>query len=245
MFIIILAVIGVIIATIAIVMLIEKVLPRKAKPFIVAIFFIISIFFGYKIYQSINEPIEFKKVKRARFADVIDNLKDVRDSQIAYKTVTGKYANDFPSLVKFIDTAQFTIIERRDTSYMEYNKTYRIDMLKEEVITDTLGYVGVKDSLFKSSDRYKEMMFVPHAQSKEKFTMKADILDKNGFKVPVFEAKVKKDVVLYDQPDDLRSQENELISIDGVNGSEIIVGSLTEVSTNGNWPPLYDAKDKQ
>ena len=32
------------------------------------------------------------------------------------------------------------------------------------------------------------------------------------------------------------------VSIDGVNGSEIVLGSLNEVSTNGNWPKVFDAK---
>ena len=35
--------------------------------------------------------------------------------------------------------------------------------------------------------------------------------------------------------------ENETVSVDGVNGPEIILGSLTEVSTNGNWPTIFDA----
>jgi hypothetical protein len=30
--------------------------------------------------------------------------------------------------------------------------------------------------------------------------------------------------------------------VDGVNGSEIVLGSMTEVSTNGNWPTIFDAK---
>jgi hypothetical protein len=36
-------------------------------------------------------------------------------------------------------------------------------------------------------------------------------------------------------------QENETISVDGVNGPEIVLGSLTNVSTNGNWPTIFDA----
>jgi hypothetical protein len=36
-------------------------------------------------------------------------------------------------------------------------------------------------------------------------------------------------------------QENETVSVDGVNGSEIILGSLNNVSTNGNWPTIFDA----
>ena len=37
-------------------------------------------------------------------------------------------------------------------------------------------------------------------------------------------------------------QENETVSVDGVNGPEIILGSLSKVSTNGNWPTIFDAK---
>ncbi len=207
------------------------------------VFLLASIFFAYKIYQSINQPIKFAKVKQERYAAVIKNLKDIRSAQEAYKTVTGRFATNFKGLVKFVDTAQFTITQQRDSSYMEFDQTYQIDMLKEVKIIDTLGFVSVKDSLFKNSDHYKTMMNVPHAKNNEKFEMNAKIIDKNGYKVAVFEAKVAKDVILYDQPKYLLNQENEVISVDDVNGSEIIVGSLTDVSTNGNWPTIYDTKD--
>ncbi len=203
---------------------------------------IVCVILGYLIYKSVTGPIEFKKVKQERFAKVISNLKDIRNSQEAYRTVNGKFANDFKALVAFVDTANYTITQQRDSSYMEYDKVYGIDMLKEVRIIDTLGFVPVKDSLFKGDDRFKTMMNVPFAQGGETFEMKADIIDKQGYKAPVFEAKVKKDVVLYDQPKDLLNRENAQISVEEVNGSEIKVGSLNEVSTNGNWPPIYDKK---
>jgi len=207
------------------------------------VLWLLSIFFVYMIYKSINDPIKFESVKTDRYAKVIDRLKDIRDAQEAYRTVTGKFANDFNSLIRFVDTAQFTITQKRDSSYMEYNEVYRIDMLKEVVIIDTLGFRSVKDSVFKNSDRYKSMMNVPEAANNETFTMKADVLDQNGYRAPVFEAKVDKGVVLHDQPQELVAQEKEVIDVDEVNGPEIIVGSLTDVSTNGNWPTLYDTKD--
>lgn len=218
-------------------------LPAKLKPFIILFFSLVSIFMGYKIYQSINAPIEFNKVREQRFSDIISNLKDIRDSQEAYKVVNGKYAGNFNSLVQFVDTANYTITQQRDTSFLVYDNTYRIEVQRDSVLIDTLGTVKVKDSLFKKDNRYKIMMNVPHAQNGEKFEMKADIIDKSGYKAPVFVAKVKKNVVLYDQPSDLRAKENAHNSVEEVNGSEIRVGSLTNVSTNGNWPVLYDRKD--
>ena len=228
--------------TIGLVFLIDRFLPQKVKPILVILFGILSIYLGFKIYDSINAPIEFNKVRKERFSHVIDKLKDIRDSQEAYKTVNGKYAGDFESLIKFIDTGSYTITTQRDSSFMRYDRAYQIDMQQDTIIIDTLGTVKEKNSLFGADDRYKTMMDVPYAQNNEKFEMKADIVDKSGYKAPVFEAKVKKNVVLYDQPEDLVEKENSHQSVEEVNGTEIKVGSLTDVSTNGNWPPIYDRK---
>ncbi|MEY8019972.1 hypothetical protein AB8P51_04020 [Muriicola sp. SD30] len=215
------------------------------KTILQIVLWIACIVLGYLIYRSVTGPIEFKKVKQERFSKVISVMKDIRNSQEAYKTVNGKFANDFKSLISFVDTGKYTITQQRDSSYMEFDKTYGIDLLQEVTIIDTLGFVSVKDSLFKGDDRYKSMMSVPYAQEGEQFEMKADIIDKSGYRAPVFEVKVKKDIILYDQPKDLLTRENAQISVEEVNGSEIKVGSLTEVSTNGNWPPIYDKKGDQ
>ncbi len=206
-----------------------------------ALLWILAIFFSYKIYDAINGPINFNKVKNERYADVINRLKLIRKAQIAHKDVKGVYSNNFDSLVKFIDEGIFTLIQKRDSSYMEYDRTYRIDMLREVVVVDTLGFVPVKDSLFKDSDVYRNFAQVPVEGVEATFDIDAKIVDKNGYKVPVFEVKVAKNIVLYDQDKDLLKQENETVSVDGVNGPAIILGSLTEVSTNGNWPTIFDA----
>ena len=216
----------------------------KMKLGIQAALWIASIFFAYKIHDSVSGPIRFNKVKNQRYAKVINRMKDIRTAQIAHKDVTGVYANNFDSLVKFIDEGIFTLTEKRDSSYMEYDRTYRIDMLKEVIVVDTLGYVPVKDSLFKDTDRFRNMAFIPIEGIEDStFQIKAEVINKNGYKVPVFEVKIAKNVVLFDQDDDFVKQENETVSVDGVNGPEIILGSLTNVSTNGNWPTIFDTNN--
>lgn len=197
---------------------------------------------AYFIYNSITGPIRFQEVKEERFAKVISSLKDIKLSQEAHKSVTGKYAKDFNSLVSFVDKGNYTITQQRDTSFVVFDKAFQIDMPKDSIIIDTLGTVSVRDSLFKKDDRFKTMMNVPGAPNGEKFTMKADIIDKGGYKAPVFEVSVPKKVVLYDQPEDLLSRENAQVSVEEVNGNTITVGSLTQVSTSGNWPAIYDRK---
>ncbi len=212
------------------------------KKVLTAVLWIVSILLGYLIYQSIMAPIEFNKTREERFTAVIERLKEIKVAQEAYKTVNGKYAGDFEGLVQFIDTAEFTITQQRDSSFMRYNRVYRIDMQVDTVVIDTLGRVSIKDSLFKNSMSYKELMNVPYGQNGETFELKAEIITKGNFQVPVFMASVKKDVVLYDQPEDLRLKENTHNSIEEVNGNQIVVGSLTEVSTSGNCHSIYDKK---
>lgn len=214
----------------------------KMKLIIQIVLWAAAIFIAYMIYRSIDNPIEFKKIKQQRYTEVIARLKDIRDSQEAHRVVKGKYANTFEELIKFIETAQFTITQQRDSSYVEYNTTYRIDMLKEVKIVDTLGFKAVKDSLFRGSNRYKSLMYVPNAPNNERFSMMAGFIDKSGYKAPVFEAKVAKDIILYDQSKELVEQEKNADVVDEVMGSEIIVGSMADVSINGNWPTIYDAK---
>ncbi|ATA67692.1 hypothetical protein [Capnocytophaga cynodegmi] len=203
----------------------------------------VGLFFCFMIYKSVTGPIEFNKIKTERYTAVIGKLKDIRDAQEAHRVVTGKYANSFDDLTKFIENEKFTITSQRDTSWTEYDKTFKIDVLKQGVVVDTLGYVSVKDSLFKNSDRYKNLRYVPFAENpKEEFVLKTASLDKNGYSASVFEVSVPKIKVLWGL--DKNEVEKEVVknSVEDVKGADIKVGSLEELSTNGNWPTSYDAK---
>ena len=90
---------------------------------------LLIIFLGWKLYSSVNGPVEFNKIKDARYAKVIKNLKDIKAAESAHKELTGNYTGSFDSLVRFIDTAEFAIVSRRDTVYhdMVKNKAFGID----------------------------------------------------------------------------------------------------------------------
>ena len=77
------------------------------KKILLPILWILIVFFGYKLYNSIYEPIQFNKVKTERYADVIRSLKDIGNAQVAHKSVTGIYALDFKSLIEFVDSVFF------------------------------------------------------------------------------------------------------------------------------------------
>ena len=214
------------------------------------VLWLLIIFLGYKLYNSIIGPVHFNQTKEKRYIQVIAKLKDIKAGQLAYQELNGTFTADFDSLVQFLDTAQFAITARRDTSYAEVarNRAFGLDPQKggyyiEDVIIDTLSFASVKDSIYPESDRYTTMMIVP--DSEETFELRAGTLDKNGTIYQVFEARASKDVILAGLDPDLVAQEKQVNSVDGVNGPYVKVGSLDEVNTSGNWPKLYDtAKDK-
>jgi len=206
----------------------------------------VIVFLGYLVVQSIYGPVKFNKIKNERYAKIIVNLKDIRDAELAHKEITGKFEKDFDKLVRFIDTAQFAVTQRRDTTFLdeEYKKIYKIDQYVDGVVIDTLSFVPVKDSLYGGTDRYKTMMNVPVEGVTKKFDLDAGYITINDVKIPVFEAKVAKNDILADLDRDLLLQENEVVSVEGVNGRYIKVGSMTEVNTNGNWPKTYGSNDQ-
>ena len=199
------------------------------------------IFLGYMVFNSIYDPIQFNEVKRERYAEVVEKLVDIREAELAHRQVTGRFEDDFDDLISFIDTAQFTLTQRRDTVFLdeEYRETYGVDRYVEDVVIDTLGYASVKDSLFGGSDRYKTMMVVPVEGVDAEFELDAGTVTKNENEIPVFEAKVAKEVVLHDQDPTLVMQEEEVVSVDQINGAFISVGSMEEINTSGNWPRSY------
>ncbi|TRO66313.1 hypothetical protein [Christiangramia sabulilitoris] len=203
---------------------------------------LVIIFLAYLTFNAVYEPIQFNKIKEKRYAKVIKNLKDIRSAELAHKEVTGKFQGNWDSLVKFLDTAEFAITQRRDTTFLdeEYKKTYGVDQYIESVVIDTLGFVPVKDSLFKGNEeRYRTMMNIPIEGVDGTFDLEAGTILKGENKIPVFEVKVAKARILNDQDRTLVLQENEIQSVDDVNGRYISVGSMSEVNTSGNWPKVY------
>mgnify|MGYP006175704263 CR=1 FL=1 len=87
-----------------------------------SVLWILAIFFSYQIYDSINGPINFNKTKNIRYTKVINRLKEIRKAQIAHKDVNGIYANNFDSLVKFIDEGIFIGINNKGALLLKVNK---------------------------------------------------------------------------------------------------------------------------
>ncbi len=206
---------------------------------------IISVIGFYLIYKSIQGPIEFGKESKVRFAQVIAKLKDIRKCEEAYEAIHKTYTNRFDELEKFVETGQFYITTQRDTSWTEFDKNLRIDVPKQGVVTDTIGKVSVKDSLFKNSDRYKEMSSITIADRTIPIKIETGVITReNEVKFPVFEVKVSKKEILNGLDEDEINKEVQKTGVNDIKGAYVSVGSMTEVSSSGNWPSYYNDKSE-
>ncbi len=234
-----------VIATFGFAYLIVKYLPLKYKWMVSVFLLIVSVILVYSIYDGIMKPINFNKDKRVKFAKVVQSLKIIRDAELAYYQVNGKYTDSKEGLIQFIDTAQFAITQTRDT-VIQVNKGTRwqpvmIDV--EKRILDTIGYEPVLNSF--EGKNYQNMFDVPGVEGKQ-FELAIDEVEKiAGLKVPVFEARTEKKDILKGMDISLVKQETEAIESDQIKGEYVSVGSLSEVSTGGNWPPSYDKANRE
>ncbi len=216
-------------------------IPRKLHWIVSIVLIGLAVLLVYKINFEIRKPIKFNKEKKERYAKVITNLKIIRDAQVAHKKVTGTYTANGDNLIKFIDTAKFALTQTRNVP-KTINVGGGITKEIEERVVDTIGYEDVRSQFVGTN--YKNMMQIPDTD--QKFKIEVGFIEKiAGLKAPVFEVKVDKALILKGMDLNLVKQEKEAIGGEEIRGEYVRVGSLGEVSEDGNWPPFYDKGDKK
>lgn len=235
----ILMILGAVIVAVLIAYVIVKFLPLKLRWLPSILLLILAGFLSWKIYGGIMEPIKFNKDKVVRFASVVNSLKIIRDAEVKYYEVYGKYTNDKAGLIQFIDTAQLALTETK-TIVEKVNKGGGVIVDEEKRVTDTIGFEPVI-KYFKNKE-YKSMFKVPGVEGAE-FELEIGEVEKvQGLMQPTFRARTPKRGILKGMNESLVKQELEAIETDQIKGEYVSVGSLGEVTTGGNWPPSYDRK---
>lgn len=179
---------------------------------------------SYFLYSAIMNPIQFNKEKNQRSEKIINQLKDIRKAQIAFKEINRYYASNFDELITLIDTGEFTIVERREEELRFYNKVYREFQLKDTTFIDTLGFVSIKDSIFGSEYELESLRVIPQSNGSE-IILRAGKIKSGTLSVQVFEARAPKEEYLKDLDKDLIKNTSK----------DLVVGSMNSAKINGNW----------
>ena len=188
------------------------------KRIIQIVLLIVIVFLGYRVWETIQTQVRFLKEKDHRQALVVQKLKDIRSVQQMYRTLNDSFAPNLDLLVHFLKTAEIPVVN------VIYDPT---DTLLVKTISDTLGFKPVLDSLFDTRTDFKldEFDIIPFSDG-VKFEMDAKMINKGGVMVPAFMAVAKKEYYLNGLDENMIK--NPLVK-------DMIVGSLEEPTTDGNW----------
>ncbi|HRZ42411.1 MAG TPA: hypothetical protein P5228_06890 [Bacteroidales bacterium] len=180
-------------------------------------------------FSSINEPIKFENEYKRRSELIKEKLIHIRDAQEAYKSVHKRYTGDFDTLINFINNGKLKLLRKvNNTPLLLRDSLPETELIRRGYIIIDTTYKNVKDSIFKNVYNFNpaNLPYIPYSNPRTTFSMKADMINRSGIMVPVFEVVADKNIYLQGLKEEYIKQD-KVISLQ--------VGSLSEPIIDGNW----------
>ncbi|WP_304582108.1 hypothetical protein [uncultured Alistipes sp.] len=145
----------------------------------------------YVIYDQISTPIRFDNELKARKAQVIERIKDIRTAQRAYKSKYQRFTGDFDTLAAFIlaDTLEMErkIVDEDDSVGMaQLKKSGKKNVEKFKVaVIDTI----FSPKVLTKAD-VEQLRFIPGTDNKAQYIMEAGLIaTESKVVIPVVECR--------------------------------------------------------
>jgi hypothetical protein len=210
------------------------------------------------LYNSIQKPMRFDNEYTKRRDACAEKLKSIRTLEDAYKLTYGTYCGNFDTLfsrllnedsMKVVSKvinhevipADVDINEVPELEAVKKGYISRVEVLVNPItklredgklpIVDANGYTHQL-----TNDEILNLRYVPYPKGeKYEFDLKAGMLEKSGFMVPVFECKVPLEKLLSDM--DHQLVVNKIAEINEVKGRYAgwKVGDMEQAITDGNF----------
>ena len=225
-----------------------------AKKILSVVLFLVCIGLVYLIYQGIMEPVNFNKEKARREAVAIQRLKDIRDLQVAYKSVTGRFVSTVDSLCDFYKKGEMKVVmqvgSKDDSLAMAHTEAVKkanrkitpADLYKmylagdKNLVFAVESKIAVKDTLFHNRTDFvvDSLKYIPFS-GQQPVEMEATVRKVSGVDVPLFEARMPYRAFLDDVNKQLRINLAAERETQG-HFKGLQVGSVTAPNNNaGNW----------
>jgi hypothetical protein len=197
------------------------IITNKISIGVAGLLLLLAIYLATANYKSIDEPIQFMKEKQVRYAEVIQNLKDLRQVELTFKKENKKFCGDMDSLMNFIQHDSVFMVKKYGNVPDSLTETQAIEMGIFRL--DTTLYPAVEiafneEYMETRNNKYKldlnTMRYVPFSENVEFSVNAGQITRTSGAKVQVFEIA---DAAPFDAKDVMS------------------VGSMIDPTTSGNW----------
>ena len=190
---------------------------KTLKAILCILLALICVFLVYKIYDGVMEPVRFEKDVNARKKVAIQQLKDIRDLQVAYKSVNDRFTASFDTLKQFYKNGQMVVLmqvgSKDDSLAMAHTaevkkaakgKLTDADLFKlyqqgdKNLVFSIQNKINVRDTLFHSRPDFNidNIDKIPFAVGEngsaegQNIEMDAIVKKVSGVDVPLFEAKM-------------------------------------------------------
>ncbi len=184
---------------------------------------LVIVVLGYFIYDSIMEPVRFRQEVQQREADIIQNLKDIREVQRSHRSRYQRFTADLDSLVMFYNLDSLTVVRAIGSvpDTLTETEAVRLGIVERDTI-----WVAVSDSLLRHAIYpIDSLPYVPYGGG-QRFEMQADFIERGLVRLPVFEASVQPHIYM----GDLDRWRVYYMREEGLR-----VGSMQEAVLDGNW----------
>ena len=196
----------------------------------------VNIILAFFVYNSISSEVEFNKVAKERIAENVQKLKDLRTLQIAFKRENEAFADNFNSLINFLQNDSTRIVKMEgvndtliDGEEISDELALKLGLIKRDTI-----YVSAMESIFDENyinsrdNNYpfdiNSLNIIPFTN--KQYNIDANVIEKGKVSVQVFEISATyKDIFNGLDAENKKYDLNSLLK----------VGSMTEASLNGNW----------
>ena len=222
----------------------------KIFPWILkGILILLICFFAIATVRSIMRPQKFKMIYDNRLALAKQRLITIRTIQNVYRNEFKKYATSVDTLVDFIEHGMITIVSNQGfiPEGMGEEEALKKGLIKREMIKVTAKSKVLDQDSTLVLDNFQ---YVPLTNNKLKFVIKTASIKGKNFEVPTYCITVSKEDLLRTMDRDIHgNSHNSLVRLwnkiiysnlseetSEINKyKDVIMGSLTEAHTNGNW----------
>ena len=230
----------------------------KGRTIIQIVLGLVIVGLAVLLYNSIQKPMRFDNEYTKRRDACAEKLKAIRTLEEAYKVTYGTYCGSFDTLFDRLMNEDSMRVVSKVINYnliptdVDINEMPELEAVKKGYITrgemfvnpiaklredqklpimDANGYVHQM-----TDEEILNLRYVPYPKGeKNEFELQANIIEKSGIQVPVFECKVPLVVLLSDM--DHQSVVNKIAEINEVKGRYAgwKVGDMEQAVTDGNF----------
>ena len=231
---------------------------NKAVKILVEIaLFVAAVGLVVAIVRSVMEPVNFNKQTAFRSEQAVQNLKDIRTLQVAFKSENGRFSPTMDSLKMFYEAGKMSVVMQigsmddsvavaNTEAIKKANKKLKPEQMLEKlqeaykqgtpVVYSVTSMVPVKDTLFTNRPDFHidSLAYIPFSGG-VKTEMESAIKLVSGVNVPLFEARMPYKALCKGLDNQLR------INLDAERKDQnkyegLQVGSVTAPNNNaGNW----------